>query len=120
MNRKLNRLMIAAPLAAAVGVGAMLAAGPGRALATPQPEVVQYGDLNMTTAAGVQELSHRIRNAAWQVCMELTPPSTGPASIDNVRCQDTLVKEAVDQINNPTLTMMFKDTSEEDSLSGGY
>jgi UrcA family protein len=108
MCRKVNRVR-----AAALTLGAMIFVGSGIALAAPQSapqpdEVVRFGDLNLATPAGVHELANRIQTAAWQVCMNVVPPSsTGPGNIANAQCQETLVKETVDKINNPALTEMF-------------
>lgn len=114
MNGKRNRSDTVAPLAAVVGLGAMMFAGGGIALAASQPngpnenEVVHYNDLNLATPAGVHELANRIEHAAWEVCMDVVPPgSTGPSNIANTRCQEEVVKEAVDRVNNPALAEMF-------------
>jgi UrcA family protein len=120
MNKRLNRLMKAAPLGAALGLGAMMLVGTGPVLAQPQPSVqVQYGDLNTATPEGVRELSNRIQTAAWQVCNEASPRSTGPASIDNVHCQEAVIKQALDAINMPQLTARFPTARDDASASSG-
>jgi UrcA family protein len=106
MNRKPNRITLAA-----LGVGAMLFAGCGIALAAPQPDdnaMVQYNDLNLSTQSGVHELADRIKDAAWQVCLNVAPPhATGPSDIANTRCQEEVSREAVNRVNNPALAEMF-------------
>ncbi|HEY4339832.1 MAG TPA: UrcA family protein [Steroidobacteraceae bacterium] len=113
MKRKSNRLMTGAPLAAALSLGAMVLGASGIVLAAPAStpasnEIVHYNDLNLSTPSGVQELASRIQNAAWQVCMDVAPPAaTGPSNIANAQCQQTVVKETVDKVNNPALSSMF-------------
>jgi UrcA family protein len=106
MNSKPNRMAIAM-----LSLGAMVLAGSGIALAAPQPkdnQVVQYNDLNLGTRAGVHELANRIQDAAWQVCLTVAPPSsTAPGNLANSQCQAEVVKEAVNQVNNPDLAEMF-------------
>jgi UrcA family protein len=105
--------MTSAPLAAALSLGAMVLGASGIVLAAPAPtpasnEIVHYNDLNLSTPSGVQELASRIQNAAWQVCMDVAPPAaTGPSNIANTQCQQTVVKETVDKVNNPALSSMF-------------
>ena len=120
MNTKLHRLKTAAPAAAMVGLGALLFAGAGTALAAPESAgVIQYRDLNTQTPAGVQELSDRIHQAAWDYCLKVTPPSASPRSIDNLRCQEAVIDEALAKIDNPMLTRMFPGVQDEDTWRGG-
>jgi UrcA family protein len=116
--------MTTAPLTAALSLGAMVLGASGIALAAPEStpqsnEVVHFNDLNLSTPSGVQELASRIQNAAWQVCMAVAPPSaTGPSNIANAQCQQTVVKETVDKVNNPALSSMFPAAPiDEDDLS---
>ncbi len=114
MNRKPNRPITAAPLTAALSLGAMMLAGAAVAAPLPTPQsrdsvVVQIGDLNTATPAGMQELVNRIRNAAWQVCMDVVPPGdTGPSHVAFVQCQETVTKEAIDTLDNPALSSRFE------------
>jgi UrcA family protein len=120
MNKRFIRFMSAVPFSAALGVGAMVLGGTAPAMAETQPNiVVQYGDLNMASPEGVQELSYRIQNAAWQVCRDMAPPISGPNGIDNVRCQETLIRQTVDAINNPQLTEIFAATRDDEIWRSG-
>ena len=107
------------PLAAALTLGGLMFAGSGIALAQSQPdEVVHFNDLNLNTPAGVHELASRIETAAWQVCMDVVPPSsTGPGNIAKTRCQETVTKETVDKVNIPALTSMFQAVPVDDDLT---
>lgn len=120
MNRKLHRLMSAAPAAAVLGLGAMICAGSGTALAAPAPTgVIRYGDLDINTPQGVQELSERIHQAAWDYCLKVDPPAAAPGEIDNLQCREALIAEALAKINNPVLTRKFPDADVEDSWRNG-
>lgn len=46
-----------------------------------QVREVRYGDLDLSTPAGVRTLNNRIENAANQVCLDPTGPSPG-ATVD--------------------------------------
>jgi UrcA family protein len=116
MKRKSNPLMTTtAPLTAALSLGAIVLGASGIALAAPASaptphanEVVHFNDLNLSTPSGVRELASRIQSAAWEVCMDVAPPAaTGPSNIANAQCQQTVVKETVDKVNNAALSSMF-------------
>jgi UrcA family protein len=119
MSMIFRRLTSAVPLAATLGLGAVMLAGSGLASPTPVPdEVVQYNDLDTTTAVGVQELASRIQTAAWQACLVAVPPSsTGPSQIANFKCQQDVIKQTVDQINIPALNEMFPNADNADVVS---
>ena len=120
MNTKLHRLLSAAPVAAAVGVGVALLAGSGTALAAPTADsTIQYNDLNTTTPAGVQQLSDRVRDAAWSYCLKVAPPANGPDGIDNLHCQQAVIVEALGKINNPLLTQKFPRANDADTFPSG-
>jgi UrcA family protein len=101
---------LAAPLIAALFLSA---AGAPPALAADSASepmlnrVVRFGDLDLSTDAGVTTLSRRISTAAWKVCGVIAPPTNGPSSIENMKCRQTLTDEAVAQVNSPALTARF-------------
>lgn len=83
---------------AALGIGA-----PCFAAGQPDPSVVvNYADLDVSTAAGARALYQRIEHAAWRVCL-LTGPTIG---IENVRCRHELIDAAVSDVNAPALTAL--------------
>jgi UrcA family protein len=100
MNTNLNTPFRALSLLAAIGLSA-----PGLAQSTstaPAPtSIVRYHDLDLSSAAGIRTLYGRIQNAAWRVCLEISP--TG---IENVKCRQTLVDIAVGEVNRPALTAL--------------
>jgi UrcA family protein len=71
-------------------------------LAAPTPElrtqVVKFADLDLTRAAGAQELYRRIEQAARQVC-----PAYGRGGYDR-GCADRAIAHAVADIGAPLLT----------------
>jgi UrcA family protein len=120
MNGKLHRLMSAAPAGVVLGLGAMMLAGSGTALAASPPDpVVQYGDLNTGTPAGVQELADRVRKAAWDYCLQDMSMSEEPSLIYNLQCREAVIGEALAKINNPMLNQKFPGVHAEDDWHGG-
>lgn len=120
MNRNFNRIATAVSISVALGLGASAFAGSALSATARQPrDVVQYGDLNIATPAGLQTLSNRIENAAWQVCLQLVPPNNGPSSIANVQCRESLTLAAVAKVHNPALTSMFAGDEVNDSWRSG-
>ncbi|HTV77139.1 MAG TPA: UrcA family protein [Steroidobacteraceae bacterium] len=118
MNTKSHRLLNAAAVAAALGVLTLGSAGAARA--DSASDVIQYGDLNTNTLTGVQTLSDRIRTVASDYCLRAVPPTYGPNDIDNARCQQAVIAEAVAKIDNPMLTRMFPAArNDEDTVRDG-
>ncbi|MDE3106420.1 MAG: UrcA family protein, partial [Acidobacteriota bacterium] len=92
----------------------------GTAVAAPENSgVIPYGDLDTRTHAGVEQLSARVHQAAWDYCLTAAPPTAGPAGIQNVRCQQAVIDEAVAKINNPRLTQMNSGAHAEDTWNSG-
>jgi UrcA family protein len=95
MNLKLSWLV------AAAWVPALVLADPAGTQAVshqpPTPSVVvRYGDLNLSTRAGVRKLHERLNLAAWKVCSHLLPQVV---SIEGGKCRAQLVAAAVSDIN---------------------
>jgi UrcA family protein len=120
MKGKLHRLMLAAPTGVVLGLGAMMVAGAGTALAASAPDtvVVQYGDLNTGTPAGVQELADRVQKAAWDYCLNTLSLSEEPSLIDNLQCREAVIGETLAKINNPLLNQKFPGVRAEDDWHG--
>jgi UrcA family protein len=67
--------------------------------------VVRYHDLDLSSSAGIRTLYGRIQNAAWRVCLQVVPSWNG---IENTKCRQTAVDEAVAKVNKPALTAMHE------------
>jgi UrcA family protein len=121
MNRMFGRVAVAASLAVGLGLSTLALADTEVTVAGRQPndvyQVVQYGDLDTTTQAGVATLSERIENAAYQVCQVVAPETgTAPSGIDNMKCRNVLVLDTVQRVNNPSLTAMYSGEVEDDDV----
>jgi UrcA family protein len=75
------------------------------AAGSPQVEsrVVQFGELNLNTRAGVATLHKRIRNAAESVCGSLNLPVLGLRDAFD-QCVAEAVAHAVASVGNPNLS----------------
>jgi UrcA family protein len=62
--------------------------------------VVRYGDLDLSSPAGVRELHARLDRAAWQVCRQML---SRPVSIEGYQCRAQLVAAAVTDIKQAHL-----------------
>jgi len=103
-----NKTIRAAAIAGVVGLMAVGAAAT-QASADPlmNPDVVvNYGDLDLSTAAGAEKLYMRIEHAAVRVC-----PHMGAAELDRyvatVGCQDAVVANAVARVSSPRLAAIY-------------
>jgi UrcA family protein len=70
----------------------------------PRSETVKFGDLEMSTYAGVEALYMRIHAAAQRVCWE-TDPLLQIAEYHCVRKAET---RAVEKVNLPSLTAYYR------------
>jgi UrcA family protein len=69
---------------------------------------VHFGDLNLSTDAGIQTLYRRIKVAARTVCNESMVSGDGRAASHYWACYDKAVADAVDKVNNTQLTAMYQ------------
>lgn len=80
-------------------------AGARSAYDSLQPSaVVQYGDLNLSTEAGISTLNHRLWHAAKMVC-----PADGRDVADFIRaraCQADAFNRAVHAVGGPALALV--------------
>ena len=90
--------LIAASIASLALASTALAAGAGE-LPTAR---VRYGDLNLSSDAGVAALYSRLRHAAKQVCMYSSYRISDPA------CVSTALNDAVAKVANGRLTMLHE------------
>ena len=81
--------------------------GVSNALADEQlrTETVKFQDLNVTTAAGVETLYHRIHSAARRVC---APPAGWPQLVGSVACAKDAEARAIAKVNLPSLTAYYR------------
>jgi UrcA family protein len=99
--------------AALAAVAALLATGGGiAALTSPAfaAEVeapaavttVRYEDINLRTAAGVEHLNARIRDAAERLCIEAGVKKSLDAGLAGLECRDTAIASAAQQVRRAT------------------
>ena len=69
-------------------------------------DVVKFGDLNLQSPAGAEELYRRIQRAATKVCWEPTDPHV-LSSRDRRDCVERAVAKAVGDVNNGYLTALY-------------
>jgi UrcA family protein len=67
---------------------------------------VHYSDLNLTTEAGVAVLYKRIRNAAEQVCGDVSSRRLNEAAVAKT-CVDHAVYASVEAVNNAKLANAY-------------
>jgi UrcA family protein len=99
----LKRSLQAVLLAAVFCVAAVAAADDA---AETRSVTVRYGDLNLSSETGVEQLYDRIRAAARDVCG--SPREMMPLQVRQQRtqCANVAVAAAVKQVNNRILTAM--------------
>lgn len=96
MNLKLG-IALTLVLFPAFTLPATLAAEPAPSPHRVVPSIdVRYGDLDLSTQAGMRELHRRLANAAWQVCSKML---SNPVSIEGGNCRRELVAGALQDIN---------------------
>jgi UrcA family protein len=106
MNTKLSLA-----LAALVLTPGLASAGPAKAFVLTADDVdtpsvvVRFSDLDLSTKDGLTALHHRLFDAAYRVCRDMTPTP----SIENAKCRQELVQEAVDNVNTK-LKLVGEDT----------
>ena len=106
-NNAFRKAFVAAAFVAGFGVAAQ---------AADLPQVhVNYGDLNVNTAAGAAVLYQRIRNAAEQVCGTFGVRDLGAAAAAKA-CKTRAIGEAVAAVHAPVLSQMYEG---EDGRQGG-
>jgi UrcA family protein len=84
----------------------VLAAAQAPAAPLDTEVVVKYGDLDINSAAGAEKLYERIRQAAAQVCPQVSSFDL-PRHLASVRCQDALVAHAVSRVASPQLAAVY-------------
>ena len=105
VNSRLPRIGRAAMCAAVLLVGSLGVAQAATASDEVPSLVVRYGDLDLSTDAGVRALSRRLSTAAHQVCP--FEDSKSPAQMAyNSTCRAEAIARAVHDINSPHLAAL--------------
>ncbi|HEX5048179.1 MAG TPA: UrcA family protein [Gammaproteobacteria bacterium] len=102
-----------------VGAGA---GAPAMATISAQPAeqqqthkiVVQYGDLNVNSAKGAEQLYSRISSAAHEVCGDVIAPLRLDTAY--LRCRQTAMEDAVAKVGHPKLTALYDQHFPENPL----
>jgi len=109
IRQQIFRQLLAGTLATSLcGASSGIASAEGSDSAAPKSMVVRFGDLNLSSQAGVEELYGRIRRAADIVCNETRPSTTTPFSPAAQKCKAEVVSATVGKINNKVLTAMHQ------------
>lgn len=104
-----NGIIFKSGMAIAIMGAVVLAAAHTRALAGQAmgPDVVvSYADLDITTAAGAEQLYERIQHAAARICPQADslPLASYAAS---VHCRNAVVNQAVSKVGSPKLSAVY-------------
>ena len=76
----------------------------------PRTLTVQFGDLNLNNAQGVDALYKRIKNAARNVCSELEGRTLSKKRL-YAECVDTALSTAIARVDRPALSRYVVDRS---------
>jgi UrcA family protein len=76
----------------------------------PQTLTVQFGDLNLNNAQGVDALFKRIKNAAKSVCSEFEGRTLSKKQL-YAECVDTALSTAIARVDRPALSRYVVDGS---------
>ncbi len=104
--------IVSALVLAALGVGLASSAGAtARALNSHDDEVAQttvrYGDLDLKTRQGADELYSRLNMAAMRVCQDITEPYVRLTRA-YTDCRHEAVSDAVREVNTPLVTQAYE------------
>jgi UrcA family protein len=107
MNTLLKLASVTTALITAVALSApSFAAATVEGEAGAPTQVVHFADLDLSTAMGIHTLYGRIQIAARQVCLKIVEPTSASSHIENLKCRQTLIDAAVEQVNRPALTAL--------------
>jgi len=102
----------AAVAAACLGMMTTMShAADGLPVNEPAKKVVQFGDLNLSSATAVQQLYHRIVSAAQQVCGDHAGPRPLQEQVRARICVDQSINRAVTAVDHPVLTRLYASKS---------
>ena len=69
--------------------------------------VVRYGDLNVNTEKGAEQLYRRISYAAHEACSDIVSPSYLLLDRAYLQCRQTAMEDAVARVDRPKLTALY-------------
>lgn len=98
------RLMLASTAAAMMAASAVPALAD--AIDATPSATVSYSDLNLTNAAGINQLYGRIRVAANKVCQPFSHRAPFAAQQMDT-CVDKAMSQAITDVHQPALTAMY-------------
>jgi|HubBroStandDraft_1064217.scaffolds.fasta_scaffold315551_2 UrcA family protein len=84
----------------------VLAAAQAPAATFDTEVVVKYGDLDINSAAGAEKLYERLRQAAAQVCPQVSSLDL-PSHQAGLRCLDAVVAHAVSSVGSAQLAAVY-------------
>lgn len=105
-----NRSALVIVALAGMLVSGALTAGPKNASGIPVL-AVEYGDLDLTTAKGVQALHRRLTTAAKRVCPRTDVVVNALDRVAARECQKQALDRAVNEIGNPDLAALHAATT---------
>lgn len=100
-------LVPAVALVVGLSAGGIATAG-SRVVSDVPSVVVQYGDLNLNSKAGVAKLHARLKGAAQTVCDSLNSRVLGLREQYD-RCVTDAISDGVKQVGNPNLSNFHRD-----------
>jgi len=100
--------VLAAAIAATACTALPYTTRAGELVASPPSEIVSYGDLNLDSDAGRQELYHRIAVAVDRICPAADNRDL-PAMALRDACRRDAIKAAIDQVRRPIVAASLTD-----------
>ncbi|HEX7236982.1 MAG TPA: UrcA family protein [Gammaproteobacteria bacterium] len=103
--------IVSALVFAALGVGLASSAGATARVVNHDEDVaratVHYGDLDLKTRQGADQLYSRINMAAMRVCQDITEPYVR-LTRTYTNCRHEAVSDAVREVNTPLVTQAYE------------
>jgi UrcA family protein len=106
-NMKTSIAMLVLLVAASVGAPAMATISTKPNAEQAHQVRVRYGDLNLNTEQGADELYRRISYAAHEVCSDVVVPSYVLLESAYRQCRQTAMQDAVAKVDRPRLTALY-------------
>ena len=114
MNTFLNATGVSALVLAALACSGPARAEDGAMPSESAPtKVVRFHDADLTTTDGAEAVYDRIQSAARHVCSDMFPLNNGPSALRGLECERTLLEDAVQQVDNPKLTVVYEQRTGE-------
>jgi UrcA family protein len=107
MNFHRTPAFVAAAMLAALTLAGTASLAHADTPSDTEKQIVRYGDLNLATQAGLQALFRRIQNAAGEVCGPSTVAGSRIISTAWKDCVSNSVRDAILEVNHPSLTAYY-------------